>query len=107
MKDRDIELRLIPFGYKQDEEAEYNDFLHDLQTVLSTANGKRVINRFLKACDIYSISTTYSNQQDAFKNGMKNIGLQLFHAIMDIDNGVTHTEMLSEYWKQFQRRKNG
>jgi len=93
----------LPF-FRQDEQAEFNEFLNDLATILSTQSGKNVINTLIKECDIYSISKNYNNQMDAFKNGAKNIGLQLLHAVMSIDMGHTYTTLLSDYWKRYYRR---
>lgn len=99
----------IPF-FKPDERdriKNYNQFLLDLEKVLSYDCGKNVILTLIKACDIYSINTIHNNSQDAFKNGQRNIGLQLLHSVMDIDCGDTYNDMLSLYWRRYNYHDRG
>ena len=98
-----MEEKLIPFGFTDDEE--YKMFLVDLQKVLSYPCGKNVINRLIGSCNIFETTNNFNNHMQAFKEGTRNIGLQMVHSIMDIDNGKLFTDMLSFYWKQCYDRR--
>lgn len=94
--------QLLPFGIES--EQEYSDFLLDLHKVLSYPCGKNVILKIIGGCGIFDATDNFSNQMQAFKEGSRNIGLQLLHGVMDIDNGKMFAEMLSMYWQQQHRR---
>lgn len=98
------EREIMPFGIKSRDE--YSNYLLDLQKVLSYPCGKNVILKIIGSCGIFDATDNFSNQMQAFKEGTRNVGLQLLHGVMDIDNGKMFADMLSQYWQQVHSRRN-
>lgn len=57
--------------------------LADMRFILSTAQGRRVIWRYLEACGVFQISFNHSGAITSFNEGMRNIGLKLLTDIND------------------------
>jgi len=69
---------------KAKDKEKYNreDELHDLKQVLSTNEGKRFIWRYLEKCGVFTSSFT-GNSETFFKEGGRNIGLQLLADVQE------------------------
>jgi len=88
----------LPFGFE--DERLYRDFLIDLEKVLNYDCGKHVINVLFGACRVFDVNNNFQNNIQAFREGERNIGVQLLNAVMDIDGGGMYTKVLRNYWKR-------
>lgn len=61
---------------KQKEKFQEEDELKDLNEILALESGKRFIWRYLEKCGVFSSSFT-GNSETFFREGERNIGLQL------------------------------
>jgi len=69
---------------KQKEKFNRDDELKDLKEILATNAGKRFIYRYLSKCGVFKSSFT-GNSETFFREGERNIGLQLLADVQEAD----------------------
>lgn len=81
---------------KQESKANYlrRRELDDLFTVLSSAQGRRVIWRYLEFCGVFKTSFT-GNSETFYREGQRNVGLKLLAEVNECDSSA-YTKMLEE-----------
>lgn len=67
---------------KQKEKFNREDELKDLQFILNSIEGKRFVWRYLEKCGVFQSSFT-GNSETYFREGERNIGLQLLADITE------------------------
>ena len=82
---------------------EHGQRISDLQKVLSTPEGKRVIWWLLSYCRVF-VSNFHGNSRDAFEAGERSVGVKLFSAILEVDPKLMGQMAQSHSAKQKQIR---
>lgn len=84
---------------KQREEFRRDNEIEDLRMVLSEPHGRRVLWRYLEACQVFNFGFQTDARYEAFVNGQRNIGGKILADIEEVEPGL-FAELSKEMKKQ-------
>lgn len=76
--------------------------IDDLRVVMSTVQGRRVINRIMEFCGMFRTSFT-GNSYTFFNEGQRNVGLFLYGELQEVPD--LYLDMIAEAKKRLQEEK--
>jgi hypothetical protein len=81
------------------EKARHKDYIEDLQNLLATGNGRRVLWNILSFCNVYDDLMGETPEQTAYTVGRRDVGIKI---IKDISVADAHRliEMMQEAQKR-------
>lgn len=70
--------------------------INDLRRLLKTPEGRRFIWKIISSCGIFRSSFTMNSNQTAFREGQREIGLNILNDVNEADSGA-FAQMQQEY----------